>query len=73
MSGNCQTLTLSDSFSSIRASSNLSNSGVNNLSFHRGSMKKTYGEIDEDYTEWVFTEDKPLVGIYGRQSERGIE
>jgi hypothetical protein len=73
MIGRCQKITLSGGFDRVRASSNDANSGVNSIRFYRGNSKKTYGKIDDDFTEWNFTEDKPLVGFYGRQSDRGIE
>ena len=46
---------------------------MNNISFWRGTRKKTYGTIEDDFTEWLFSADRPFLGVYGRQSMRGIE
>jgi len=74
MTGTCKTLNLTGGLDRIRASSKSDSSGVNNIKYYRGSKVKSFGDSDADeYTEWQFNEDNELVGVYGRQSERGIE
>lgn len=34
---------------------------------------KTYGRLVAGYTQWDFTDDQQIVGVYGNHSERGIE
>ena len=71
MNGDCTTLTLEGGFDKIRAYE--SEYGVRNLRFYREDRAKTYGKLKDEFTEWLFTNETPLVGLYGRQSTNGIE
>jgi hypothetical protein len=76
MTGNCETLELTDGLGKIKASlsSGAQSSGVSiTYKHYSNELIKTYGEIDsEGKTTWHFTDDQPLVGLYGRQTETGI-
>jgi hypothetical protein len=71
----CQTLNIVESgLDRIRASSTGADTGVNNIRYYRGNRSKYFGDKDQkDYVQWKFSEEDELVGVYGRQSERGIE
>ena len=71
MIGECETLKVTGMIDRIRASAPADN--VKNVRFFRGNLARTYGDVTEDYSEWSFTAETPLVGLYGRQSETGID
>ena len=68
----CQEMKIAGPLTRIRASYSEEN-GVDSIRYYRGDQMKTYGELGDDYTEWQLQNDQPLVGVYGYQSERGIE
>lgn len=72
MTGDCQEMMIEGPLSSIRASYG-DRLGLSGISYFRGLTKKTYGTVGEEYTEWVITEDEPLVGLYGNYNENGVE
>lgn len=72
MDGECTSLQLTGGLDRIRAYDGAL-PGVRNIRFYRGNLAKTYGKIQDQFTQWLFTEENPLVGIYGRQNENGIE
>ena len=53
----------------IKASSNSRGSGVNNLQIKAGDKKIKTSKIKDDYKQWFYTEERPLIGIYGRSNE----
>lgn len=74
MTGDCRTLTLEGGgFEKIRASFSQDEARVNAIRFDKDGKKIEYGELtDNGYTEWTFTEEKPLLGLYGRQKDSKI-
>lgn len=72
MEGDCTTLKLTGGLDRIRAYKGAL-PGVRSIRFYRGNLAKTYGKMKDDYTQWLFTEENPLVGVYGRHNEHGIE
>ena len=68
MTGDCQEMTIEGPLSSIRASYD-DRYGLTGISYFRGLAKKTYGTVREESTEWVITEEEPLVGLYGNYNE----
>ena len=73
MTGECNEMLIEGPLSSIRASYAADLKGLNGISYFRGMKKKTYGSIGDEYTEWLVTEDQPLVGLYGNYNDEGVE
>ena len=75
MTGECETLKLPDGLDRIKASLSPEESDLSiKYKVFSEVLSKVYGDIDkEDFVQWDFTEEKPLVGLYGRQSEAGID
>lgn len=74
MTGDCEVLELPEGLDKIKASLNSADSGVSIMyKVFDGVLKETYGELnDNNLVEWRFTDENPLVGLYGRQTEAGI-
>ena len=72
MTGNCQTMTLQGHLDKIEASYNEEN-GVHGLRFYRDGKYKDYGKLSDDTVTWDFTDDKPLLGLYGNHNTKGIK
>jgi len=74
MTGDCEALELPEGLDKIKASLNSADSGVSIMyKVFGGALKETYGELnDNNIVEWRFTDEAPLVGLYGRQTESGI-
>jgi len=74
MAGDCEALELPEGLDKIKASLNSADSGVSIMyKVFGGALKETYGELnDNNMVEWRFTDENPLVGLYGRQTETGI-
>jgi len=74
MAGDCEPLELPEGLDKIKASLNSADSGMSILyKVFGGALKETYGELnDNNMVEWRFTDEAPLVGLYGRQTETGI-
>lgn len=73
MEGICHTVKPSGPLHQIRAAGG--DDGVTGIKYYNGDEKQ-YGDVPKrrwKKTDWEFSEDQPLVGLYGRQSERGIE
>ena len=66
----CTTTQLLATVRTIKASSNSRDNGVNNLLIKAGDQKIKTSKIAKDFKQWFFTEDKPLIGIYGRQNDK---
>ena len=67
MDGDCRTLTLTGAINSIVASFSQEEQRVNAIHYFKGKNKVAYGTLLENgYTVWNFTDDKPLIGLYGR-------
>jgi len=69
----CSEMTIEGPLSGIRASYSEKESALGGLAYFKDNQKKTYGEVGDDYTEWDFTDDNPVVGIEGEYNERGIQ
>ena len=73
MTGQCDTLELPEGLDKIKATMNSRDSTVSLVYKHEGTdLKQKYGDQSDERTTWTFTEQNPLVGLYGRQTERGI-
>jgi len=74
MEGTCEPLELPEGLNKVKASLNSAESGVSIMyKIYDGVLKVEYGELnDNNMVEWKFTEENPLVGMYGRQTENGI-
>ena len=64
----CRTLTLENGgIEFMRASFDQTQMRVNALRYDKNGTKIEYGELGENgYTDWAFTEEAPLLGLYGR-------
>ena len=52
----------------IRASFDQEDLTVNAIHYYKGESKVEFGTLLENgYTEWVFSEEEPLLGLYGRE------
>ena len=52
----------------IRASFSQEDLTVNAIHYYKGGNKVEYGTLLENgFTEWVFSEEEPLIGLYGRE------
>ena len=61
---NCKTLTLSADISHIEVSTD--NGIVNSIRWVVKPNQKTYGDYDSTSgTEWTFTDETPVIGLYG--------
>ena len=73
MSGQCVPLELPDGLDKIKATINSRDSTVSLVYKHDGTdLKQKYGDQGDERTAWTFTQENPLVGLYGRQTEKGI-
>ena len=73
MSGNCEKLDLPQGLDRIKASMNAQESSLSiKYKIFDADLLQTYGEVTDDKTTWAFTEENPLVGLYGRQTDAGI-
>jgi len=78
MSSECPTYNLSDDVTKVKASYT-DGHGVSDLKLYNTKDKKMlefgdiFGEVGVDKQKWDFTEDNPIVGIYGNHSEDRIE
>ena len=68
MEGNCKTLRLKQGIDRIRASDTVRVRVkiVEDIMFYSGQHALTIGEVEEDFTQWIFSEQNPLIGVYGR-------
>ena len=72
MIGDCDTIMTPEGLDEIAATISLNKSGIRYQKGRR-DIRETRGELDShSQTEWYFTEDKPLVGMYGRLSNLGL-
>ena len=69
LEGTCKTLKLSQSVDRIRAIDRVRSRVkiVEDILILSGQYALSIGEVDGDFTQWVFDENEPLVGVYGRQ------
>ena len=69
LEGTCKTLKLSQSVDRIRASDRVKSRVkiVEDMMILSGQYALNIGEVSEEFTQWVFDEKEPLVGVYGRQ------
>ena len=71
----CKKVELTKGVTKIKASSNSRGSGVNNIQYEYANKKEKFGskknELDKDKSarEWSFTDEKPLIGLYGRATD----
>ena len=73
MSGDCEQLELPQGLDKIKATMNAQESSVSIVyKIFNANLRQIYGDITDERTAWTFTEDNPLVGLYGRQTEDGI-
>ena len=56
----------------IEASHSSSN-GLTGLKYYAGSAELEYGDLSNDTTVWTFTEENPLIGVYGTYSSNKIQ
>lgn len=72
MEGNCSTMTIQGPLSRIRATFT-DGTGMTGIAYFRGDVKKTYGNVsEEDYSEWMLSDDSPLIGVSGSISSNGV-
>ena len=68
MFGNsCRTLELSGAIDGIRVAESTSLGYITGIQYLKDGKMVTYGPIDSVYTEWLFTETDPIVGLFGTQ------
>ena len=73
MSGQCDSLEIPEGLDKIKATMNTGNSTVSLVYKHFDTdLKRTYGDQNDGKTVWNFTDENPLIGLYGRQTETGI-
>ena len=73
MSGDCEQLELPQGLDKIKATMNSQESSVNIVyKIFNANLRQVYGDVTDERTTWTFTEENPLVGLYGRQTEDGI-
>ena len=75
MTGSCDTHVLKTELYSIEASLASSGRGIT-YRYHTGpdGIAETHGDVDEDESlVWKFEPSNPVIGLFGRQSEAGIE
>ena len=73
MSGDCEYLELPQGLDKIKATMNGQESSVSIVyKIFNANLRQIYGDITDERTAWTFTEENPLVGLYGRQTEDGI-
>ena len=73
MSGECEKLDLPQGLDRIKATMNTQESSLSiKYKIFDADLLQEYGEVTDAKTTWAFTEENPLVGLYGRQTEAGI-
>ena len=73
MDGDCELLELPQGLDKIKATMNGKESSVSIVyKIFNSNLRQIYGDITDERIVWTFTEDNPLVGLYGRQTEDGI-
>merc|ERR1719336_1176455 len=73
MSGECEKLDLPQGLDKIKATMNTLESSLSiKYKIFVTDLLQTYGEVTDEKTTWSFTEENPLIGLYGRQTEAGI-
>lgn len=71
MTGSCETIKLPGEVNKIKASTTAKDSGIEYKIY--GQLNQKYGVIEDTYSDWHFTDQNPLIGLYGRESAHGIE
>ena len=73
MGGECDKLDLPQGLDRIKASMNTQESSLSiKYKIFDTDLLQTYGEVADEKTTWAFTEENPLIGLYGRQTDAGI-
>lgn len=72
MTSDCETIELRGPLDKIRIAIS-SDGGLNGIRYYRGRRGKTYGSVRRGYTDTRFSEDKPVVGLYGSHNGSRIE
>ena len=71
MTGSCETIKLPGEVNKIKASITAKDLGVEYKNY--GQLNQKFGLIENTYSDWHFADQKPLIGLYGRESAHGIE
>ena len=72
VSSDCKSYVLDGSITRIRAYKGAL-PGVRSMAFYKGNTVKIFGQEKDEYTEWLFDDSHPLVGLYGNHRINGIE
>jgi len=73
MSGECEKLDLPQGLDKVKATMNSLESSLSiKYKIFDTDLLQTYGEFTNEKTTWSFSEENPLIGLYGRQTEAGI-
>ena len=64
LEGDCQTIKLSSPLDKIQVQS--TRNEINSIKYYRSGSKKGYGQDGMILTDWYFTLEKPLIGLWGR-------
>lgn len=73
MSGECEKLDLPQGLDKVKATMNPLESSLSiKYKIFDTDLLQTYGEFTSEKTTWSFSEENPLIGLYGRQTEYGI-
>ena len=74
LEGDCETLSLRGSVDEVQVSvgGKYIANGIQSVSYIRSGRGKSYGNIAPGIKSWIFTEDTPLIGVYGKHEDYGI-
>ena len=73
LSGNCVEHKLLSATGYIKASWKSATGFVTKIEYFDGAVGSGYPDQDDENEIWSFTEEKPLVGMYGHVGDGGIE
>ena len=66
MATSCTTTTFAKPITTMKANSDERGSGVNNLRIRNSDEKIKVSKMGEEYKQWDFNDEKPLIGLWGR-------
>ena len=75
LGGDCETLKLKGSVDQVRVTigGKFIANGIQSVTYIRGTRGKSYGTVGPGENDWYFTSDTPLIGVYGKHDDYGIQ
>ena len=75
LEGDCETLSLRGSVEEVQVNvgGKYIANGIQGVAYIRAGRGKSYGNAGAGLKSWYFTEDTPLIGVYGKHEDYGIQ